>query len=1186
MTEPAALFISYVSRDRARAEVLHRRLADAGHSVWFDKDRLKLGDIWHKDIKAAADSARVILPVLTPAWRTSEWTRFETYAAPNVLPLIAEGEPDAVLTPPLRTPNWLHFDPLTADDAAWAGLLARIDEALARPPVTKPPFVVRLPHAHNEHFTGREADMNRLHEALYTAPAAALIQGQARAVTAMGGVGKTTLANEYVRRYWRLWPQILWVDASRGIPAEFAAIFDQMFPDPAFANWPDDRKAARILNVLREPDERLLVLDNAEDEESVADWIPHDGGCRTLITSRFTAFSPAIPTIAIDVLDADAARVLLVSRSGIPAEGKERAACDALALELGYLPLALEIAAAYIKADKQGFAAYLRLYEDNAAALMARRELGSTHYPDSVVTTWRTTMAKLSPEARAILRLSSVLGQAPIPLPLLIDNAARIAILGNTLPGPAPRRSLLSWLGGSRADRPVKAPPEPSRTEAEFAVRNAVGDQLHRYSMIQNWDGETFRVHALVREVEWWAMDTPSRRYAMDLAARVLTERPPPEPHDAETRAAADQFLAHGLGLRTRLVAEDRGWPDHRLPGLQRALAAARGDVRSAALWALDRYETARRQLGPIHPVTMAAAADVAQSRYAAGDYAGAADLCRVILEGHEAQDGPDHHQTLGSVNNLAACLSALGDAAGALPLYRRGLESCERVLGADHPQTLTSMNNLAECLRALGDAAGAVPLYRRGLESSERVLGADHPQTLTSVNNLALCLQALGDAAGALPLFRRGLESCERVLGADHPDTLISVNNLAGCLSALGDAAGALPLYRRGLESCERVLGADHPNTLNSVNNLARCLRLLGDAAGALPLFRREMESSERVLGSDHPQTLNSVNSLAVCLHALGDAAGALPLFRRGLESRERVLGADHPDTLISVSNLAECLRALGDAAGALPLARRGLESRERMLGADHPDTLGSVNNLAECLRALGDAAGALPLFRRGLESCERVLGADHPQTLTSVNNLAESLRSLGDAAGALPLYRRALEGGERLLGAEHPMTQIFRVNLDRAMRAADSESLIPPSRAYPTVDVGKTDPPAGVQVDGPRLAPAGRSPGAGPVSETPLTLCLALFADLQNGVLSTKPAGRLKAGLTDAGPEGIYPWDMGYVLDHVRDTLPAAHRDFVDALLAAMKDPSLALALDRFPAWRDALAPRPGQQPTNGPR
>jgi hypothetical protein len=124
--KPAELFISYASPDLARAQALHDRLVAAGFSVWFDKARLNPGCDWHKEIEAGCEAARMILPLLTPDWQNSEWTKYETYAAPAVLPIIAQGTRAEVMTPPLRRLHAPELDPLTADDAAWEPLFAAI----------------------------------------------------------------------------------------------------------------------------------------------------------------------------------------------------------------------------------------------------------------------------------------------------------------------------------------------------------------------------------------------------------------------------------------------------------------------------------------------------------------------------------------------------------------------------------------------------------------------------------------------------------------------------------------------------------------------------------------------------------------------------------------------------------------------------------------------------------------------------------------------------------------------------------------------------------------------------------------------------------------------------------------------------------------------------------------------------
>ena len=57
---------------------------------------------------------------------------------------------------------------------------------------------------------------------------------------------------------------------------------------------------------------------------------------------------------------------------------------------------------------------------------------------------------------------------------------------------------------------------------------------------------------------------------------------------------------------------------------------------------------------------------------------------------------GPEHPDTLTARANLAAWTGQAGDAAGARDQYAALLPVRERVLGPEHPDTLTARGNLA----------------------------------------------------------------------------------------------------------------------------------------------------------------------------------------------------------------------------------------------------------------------------------------------------------------------------------------------------------------------------------------------------------------------------------------------------------------------------------------------------------
>ena len=147
-------FLSYASKDLAHAEAVHARLTAVGFKVWFDKARLQPGYDWHKEIKEGCETSRVLLPLLTPRWKQSEWTRYETYGAEAVIPLLVEGEWSEVSTPPLMAFQNLCVPLASATKADWQRLFDSIREFCAREAPQKEARVHRLRYHPAKHYGG------------------------------------------------------------------------------------------------------------------------------------------------------------------------------------------------------------------------------------------------------------------------------------------------------------------------------------------------------------------------------------------------------------------------------------------------------------------------------------------------------------------------------------------------------------------------------------------------------------------------------------------------------------------------------------------------------------------------------------------------------------------------------------------------------------------------------------------------------------------------------------------------------------------------------------------------------------------------------------------------------------------------------------------------------------------------
>ena len=581
-------FLSYRSTDHAAAQEVHRRLTAAGISVWWDKVYLEAGMRWHEEIERHCEASRVVLPLLTPEWRESEWTRYETYGAEHILPLLLRGEWAEVAPAPLAAVQGDMLNLATASDEDWNRLTARIRKLLEQPKPGRDGRRFLLSHRPIDHFVGRDLSMVELHEKLFLTRATALTHGSVIALPALGGVGKTTLARHYAEKFWRCYRQIFWVDCRVGLATGFARIYDFLHPgeemsvlfetraqrakdelsqhaserllildnaenEQSVGLWipgtgnchvlitydflhpgeemavPFETRAQRAKDELSQhASERLLILDNAEDEQSVLPWIPKTGNCHVLITSRFAGWSKGIETYPVWVLEPEPARRLLLERSGRAGDAGQEAPAAKVAERLQYLPLALEQAAAYVAEQTGfGFEDYLKRYEANEKAFLERKTPGATDYPESVYLTWRTTVDRLPEGSRAMLRLHAFVAPTPFPVQLYIDGARELG------------QEMEAW-GGSLAE-----------STDEMTVRDWK-TSLVKYSMAKAEHEDRISVHSLVQAVERHAMAVRSPEAAAGSARRVaaLFSRGAPWPSwDLASRSLWEKLESHAETL-------------------------------------------------------------------------------------------------------------------------------------------------------------------------------------------------------------------------------------------------------------------------------------------------------------------------------------------------------------------------------------------------------------------------------------------------------------------------------------------------------------------------------------------------------------------------------------------------------------------------------------------------------------
>jgi tetratricopeptide (TPR) repeat protein len=815
------LFLSYVSDDLGIAEKLHGALVEAGFRVWFDRARLSPGCDWRSEIERAAESSRIILPVLTPKWQTSEWCRFETFGGEHVIPVLFRGSWTEVAPPSLR--GYQSIDFRQWREESWNTLLHAIRTHLRQPAPNKKSRLSSLPLAHNPCFVGRENELLAIHEQLFRNSATTtLTQGSIIAMTGLGGIGKTTLARAYAEKFWRLYQDVLWVSAE---PELLTLAFARLAVELGLVSEPSPnigRDAQRALQELNGRTPHLLIVDNAPDERSVQYWLPTAGSCHTIVTSRFAEWSPAVSSIPLNVLPPSPARALLLLRSGIKPDDRNSKDADLVASELGYLPLALEQAAAFARKSALSFYEYLELYAHSRRTLLDQGSLGGTRYPDSVITTWKATMSRMGMRARRLFQLCAFLAPDNIPIEVL-ENADALLDYDAV---PRMGRTIHRFFNGSTPSE--KTIVKESRPRKRLSTHLVLAE-LAEYSMVSvQKDGIV--LHRLVQAVQMDSLSPRNRKKWAKRAVIVVNESLPyiEGANLASYWQLYSRILPHALSAAELIAEWEFSFPDAwRLLNQVGCYLMDQGEYAQAERYHLLALRV-RSDLGEKHP-----------------DFASTADSLSVLYQ-------------------------RLGRFELAQEFQSRALELRREIFGEHHPTFAESLNNLAVLQDSRGDYGAAELLYRQALDIYRTYFGQNNARYAQIVNNLAVFLYRIGNYLAAEPLYQETLRIRKNLLGDQDPEVAYVLANLATLYRAMGRYTEAESLYQQALEIRQNSIGPSHPEFGRNMSDLARLYDLMGDPIRAEPLYRRSLEIIRKSFGSGHPLLVKVLDNFASSLRCM----------------------------------------------------------------------------------------------------------------------------------------------------------------------------------------------------------------------------------------------------------------------------------------------------------------------------
>jgi tetratricopeptide (TPR) repeat protein len=509
-------------------------------------------------------------------------------------------------------------------------------------------------------------------------------------LTGIWGAGKTQLAATYARaRLADNWRLVAWVNArnSGTLLAGLVAVAEAvgLSAGESRSGLADAGQAVRDW-LEADGSFRLLVFDDVVDPGLLRPFVPAAGEARVLITAAQEPIAELGTSVPVDVFSAEEALALLDGRTGLADED----GALAVAVQLGYLPLALDQAAGMIAKQHMGYAAYLAKLRALSAEdhLIREDEEEDEEQPSP-------------PGAAEAVLLAMEAASYADRLGVSIAVMELVAMLSSAVV----RRDLLhsageagTLLGGGR------------RVAASMVDQALV--RLNERSLLGfSLDGQAVSVHRLAARVIRAGLARQGRLVTACRAAASAVEGSSTALAKHRNHAAVTEMAGQVAAL-----AENAGAAPDDVGELATMLARLRSLV-------LNHLA----ELGEAMPEVIAIGEPLT------------ADLDRLL--------GPDDPDTIRARTDLARAYHQTGRVDDAVPLVEQVLAARERLFGADHPGTLASRNNLASAYRTTGRAADAIPLFEKNLAACERLFGAEHPKTLASRHSLDLAWQEFAQA-------------------------------------------------------------------------------------------------------------------------------------------------------------------------------------------------------------------------------------------------------------------------------------------------------------------------------------------------------------------------------------------------------------------------------------------------------
>jgi len=638
--------------------------------------------------------------------------------------------------------------------------------------------------------------------------------------------------------------------------------------------------AIHWLSQCKEP--WLLIIDNADDPDAdVSSYFPSEGNGHVLITTRnpnAVEYATAGNHLRFRGMEPhDAINLLLKAaypdpkRASQPTTPGRWQLAKGIAIELGYLPLAIAHAGAAIRRNIYTLERYLTYYLPQRRNMLSHSRVKSVDEVN-IITTWEIPFQR-------------IVGRASIEHQDAVDLMHIFAFMHHeSIPEHIFQRS---WHILREPNFPLKRSPdilqpvwnEEAQARFQRAIRVLCDHSIIDYEPSMG----SCTMHPVVHN---WARDRLDEddqkrwlRCTMAILAHCITTELEASRrsfralllphidsclrfHESQPKNARDTiYSATEMELFAKVYAENGLWPSARR--LQDMVV----DIRVSSL-------------GQGHEDTIRAKINKGQSLWNLFEVKEAIETQMEVLNllrWRRPSFGewtvwpiwePIHVPYCIALGEITQSLWLAGQRSWSEHCGKRAVDGLTKRLGTVDPQTLKAMFHLARTYFHVGKDEESWKLLVWVLKFQKRFFGMDHPDTLMTRNELGMLLCARKKHLNvARILVENVLNARRRILGEEHAYTLWSVNDLSKIYVELGRAQDAANMLENIIPIVKRTLGEKHVGMTLTRSNLGKAYFMSERWEKAEQTVRPLVDAIQK----DHPDSLHNKYGYAQILYNLG---------------------------------------------------------------------------------------------------------------------------------------------------------------------------------------------------------------------------------------------------------------------------------------------------------------------------